>query len=40
MSLQILVGGEKIDEIDKVKVTPPEVGTTHCILNGDNFCFS
>ena len=33
-------GGEKIDEIDKIKVTPCEFGATHCVLNGDNFCFS
>ena len=33
-------GGEKIDEIDKIKVTPREFGATHCVLNGDNFCFS
>ena len=34
------VGGGEIDEIDKIKVTPCEFGATHCVLNGDNFCFS
>ena len=34
------VGGGNIDEIDKIKVTPCEFGATHCVLNGDNFCFS